>query len=136
MEGIKKLEISIDEKLYYGLQLLSRVQHRSIDEVIRWSVFKTLYDPSYGLIDKNSKLILERLWHKDSVTRFYWLSVYKPELLDYDQQILDQIIKSTGLYDDLIDEYESSFEEFHAARLKKLKENYDEFLKLKKKEEQ
>ena len=118
------------------MQLLSRVQHRSINEVISWSVFKTLYDPNYGLIDQNSKLILDRLWHPDSVTRFYWLSVYKPSLLDYDQQILDQIIKSTGLYDDLPDENECSFEEFHAARLKRLKENYNEFLKLKKKEEQ
>ncbi len=106
---VESITVRINPKMKYGLELLSRKQHRTISAVVEWAIDNALRDPKSGFINesayydrvsgKESNFLLDVLWHVNEVERFIQL-VFREELglLTYEEEILWETIKDNAIY--------------------------------------
>ena len=103
-----RLALRADPKMRYGLELLARIQRRSLSSVIEWAILKAFSDPSDGLemeesghnrlTGKHSSNRLELLWDTDEIVRFLNLCFFENSLLSFDEEIVWDLIKNNGYY--------------------------------------
>ncbi len=107
------ITVRVSPKLKYGLELLSRKQHRSVSSVVTWAIeqmmtnhdsglFKTAIGPKSGKrkgTDEHTKeYMLEILWNVHPADRLVKLATYWPELMTYKGELLVEAIKKEGLW--------------------------------------
>ena len=93
----ESITIRVNPKIKYGVELLSRKQHRSLTSVVEWAIDKALkdsqdgfffpdelYDPVTG---RRSSDALELLWDPDEISRFIKLAYGWKSLMTYDKVI-------------------------------------------------
>jgi len=98
------ITIRLSPKLKYGLELLSRKQHRNISSLVTWAIEQAINDPAYGLYKNMSKglkvaepkQMLDVLWDVDPADRLVKLAIHWPELMTYEEEKLVKIIKKGG----------------------------------------
>lgn len=99
------VNIRVNPKTRFGLELLSRKQHRTLTSVIEWAVELALTDPNNGLWHNKSRgtfvvepdFILEKVWDPSESDRFIKLAVHYPYLLSYEEEVLWKNIKEESL---------------------------------------
>jgi hypothetical protein len=85
------ITVRLDPKLKYGLEILARKQYRNLSSLVEWALNKALSDYNEGLPD------LVSIWDVYEADRLVKLALYKPELLNFDEQKLWKLIKENGL---------------------------------------
>ncbi len=90
-EKTTSLTVRLDPKLKYGLEILSRKQHRNLSSTVEWALNMVLGNASDGLP------YLEEIWDVDEADRLVKLALYSPELLTYGEQKIWKLIKESGL---------------------------------------
>jgi len=98
MGGAKSnvITVRLSPKLKYGLELLSRKQHRPLSSVVTWAVEQLLNDRDVGLYNPRWDTTLEDLWDVDSADRLVRLANLWPQLLTYEQEIIVKAVKENG----------------------------------------
>jgi hypothetical protein len=89
------ISLRVTPKLRYGLELLSKKQHRSVSSVVTWAIEKAINDTDEGL-RKGSGVTLNDLWDVDSADRLVKLVHHSPELLTYEQEKIVKAAKENG----------------------------------------
>lgn len=89
-EKTASMTVRLDPKLKYGLEILARKQYRNLSSLVEWSLNKALSDPEDGLPD------LDKIWDVYEADRLVKLALYKPELLNFDEQKIWKLIKENG----------------------------------------
>lgn len=87
------LNIRVHPKIKYGLDLLSRKQHRTMTSVVEWAINRMLKDNIEGLSGK-----LDELWDTSEPDRYIKLALYYPELMTYEEELLWKNITNQEFY--------------------------------------
>ena len=87
------ITVRLSPKLKYGLELLSRKQHRPLSSVVTWAVEQLLNDSDVGLCHPRHGETLEGLWHVHPADRLVKLAIRWPELMTYEEELLVEQIK-------------------------------------------
>jgi len=98
------ITVRLNPKLKYGLEILSRKQHRNISSLVTWAIEQAINDPEDGLYKKmdkglkgeDPKQMLEVLWDVDPADRLVKLATHWPELMTYKQEKLIKAFKEGG----------------------------------------
>jgi len=77
---------SVSPKMRYGLELLSRKQHRNISEIVLCAIKSLMVDPIEGLVDEQGVSILDNVWELDELDRLVKLADFYPHLLSYEEE--------------------------------------------------
>lgn len=102
---VETLTIRVSPKMKFGLELLSRKQHRTLTSVAEWALDKALNDKSEGLWrivksdygEDSYYSILEEVWDPHEPDRMVKLAVCYPHLLTYEEELLWKLIKESPL---------------------------------------
>lgn len=93
----ESITVRINPKLKYGLELLSRKQHRTISSVVEWAIERAIQDSQEGLWSRNvEENILDHVWDIDESDRLANLAISSPTLLSYEEEVLWKLIKENG----------------------------------------
>lgn len=89
----ESITIRVSPKIKWGVELLSRKQHRSVTSVVEWALDKALKLEDEGLCsyDQNGQLvenILEEVWDPDIVYRLINLACGYQYLMTYEEEML------------------------------------------------
>ena len=91
------LSVRIDPRTRYGLELLSRIQRRSVTGVVEWSIHESL---SKELINCEHNVSvddgLNRLWYVNEIERLIALAIYYPQLLNFEEFRKWKVIEYTS----------------------------------------
>ena len=94
------ITVRLSPKLKYGLELLSRKQHRSLSSIVTWAIEQMINEREDGLYIADGlhtgRYMLGLLWDVDSADRLVKISKYWPELMTYEEEMLVKIIKKEG----------------------------------------
>jgi hypothetical protein len=99
------ITVRVTPKLKYGLELLSRKQHRPLSSVVTWAIEQMMTNSDAGLFKsmKSSKdkmlseqYMLETLWDVHPANRLIKLAIHWPELLTYEEELIVQRLKDNG----------------------------------------
>jgi RNAse (barnase) inhibitor barstar len=98
------ITVRLNPKLKYGLELLSRKQHRNISSLVTWAIEQAINDPQDGLHKKMSKglkiaepkQMLDVLWDVDPADQLVKIATHWPELMTYDEEKLIKAFKEVG----------------------------------------
>ena len=100
------ITVRLNPKLKYGLELLSRKQHRNISSLVTWAIEQAINDPEDGLYKKmdkglkveDPKQMLDVIWNFDPADRLVKLATHWPELMTYEQEKLIKAFKEVGVW--------------------------------------
>lgn len=76
-----------DQRLHFGLELLARKQHRSLNSVVEWAIARLIDDPNEGLAQASpdgrgrATKILDEVWDQEEPDRIVNLALRYPPLL-------------------------------------------------------
>lgn len=98
------LTLRLSPKLKYGLELLSRKQHRNISSTVTWAIEQAINNSEDGLRKNMSKglkvaepkQMLDVLWDINEADRLVKLAIHWPELMDFFDEIMVRGIKDKG----------------------------------------
>lgn len=98
------ITVRLNPKLKYGLELLSRKQHRNISSLVTWAVEQAINDPEDGLYKNMSKglkiaepiQMLDVLWDNDPADRLVKIAIHWPELMTYEDELVAREAKDGG----------------------------------------
>jgi len=106
------ITVRLSPKLKYGLELLSRTQHRTQSAVVTWAIEQMMTSHEAGLFKNvgksltksldqrltvaEPKQMLDVLWDVDPADRLVKLAIHWPELMTYEEEKLVKIIKKGG----------------------------------------
>ena len=103
------ITVRLSPKLKYGLELLSRKQHRTISSIVTWAVEQMITNHECGLFKepKNprpgkgmyipiEKYMLDVLWDVDPADRLVKLAKHWPELMTFEEELIVKTIKKEG----------------------------------------
>jgi hypothetical protein len=109
----ENINIRIDPKLKYGLELLARRQHRTLTSVVEWAIGKALRDEKEGLSYRQwaiceagypdldqpyTVFLLDKIWSPDPLIRFLNLVYHDEALLSYEEGVIWDIISNNFHY--------------------------------------
>jgi len=90
------ISLRLSPKLRYGLELLSRKQHRTVSSVVTWAI-QELLNSDDGLRKDNQRVnMLEVLWDVDYADRLVKIATHWPKLMTYEEERLVKTIKKWG----------------------------------------
>jgi hypothetical protein len=94
--------IRLEPRTKYLLEVIARKQHRTLSEVIHWSLTRSLGDehegvPSLGA-GRNLRQAMDALWSPHEPDRLVRLGQSCPELLDYNEDLVWTYIKGVRRY--------------------------------------
>ena len=100
------ITVRLSPKLKYGLELLSRKQHRPLSSVVTWAIEQMMTSHEAGLFKTTKSLksrkgsdapteeyMLEVLWNAHQADRLVKLATYWPELMTYEEDLMVDDIK-------------------------------------------
>lgn len=98
------ITLRLNPKLKYGVELLSRKQHRTISSLVTWAIEQAINNSEDGLrknLSKGLKVaepkqMLDILWDFDPADRLVKLANHWPELMDFFDEMLVKAIKNNG----------------------------------------
>ncbi|CAH0138213.1 hypothetical protein [Stenotrophomonas lactitubi] len=97
------LSIRIDPRLRYGLELLSRVQRRSVTGVVEWAIENALRTERVDPLEEYSSTFAQAVtatWSPNEPERLEKLASKFPELMTYEESRLWRVlIETTELLD-------------------------------------
>ncbi|WP_213876131.1 hypothetical protein [Pseudomonas sp. dw_358] len=89
--------IRIDPKIKFALDIMGRLQKRSLTAVIEWAISNALAQQAIGQPPNDLKVseAIDSIWSTDECTRFVNLCFVLPSMLTYDERrIWDTILLS------------------------------------------
>lgn len=92
------LSVRIDAKTRYGLELLSRIQRRSVTGVVEWAIGEALHNSE--MFDSKGRTLtveaaLSALWSVNELERLLSLWDSYPHLLTFDEERLIAVLVGT-----------------------------------------
>ena len=87
--------IRIDPKIKFALDLMGRMQKRSLTAVIEWAISNAIAQQTFRAPDETFADAIEKVWSTDEPTRFVKQAIYMPETLTYDELRLWETIKNS-----------------------------------------
>lgn len=89
--------IRIDPKIKFALDIMGRLQKRSLTAVIEWSISQAIanqrVDSSVGL-----STALDAIWSTDASIRLVNMAIHLPEALTYDELRIWETIKVSAMF--------------------------------------
>ncbi|GGK24542.1 hypothetical protein SAMN04490189_3979 [Pseudomonas koreensis] len=90
--------IRIDPKIKFALDIMGRVQKRSLTAVIEWAIAQAM-SQAHGDFDGNSlSSVIDKVWSTDESVRLVNLALYMPEALTYDELRIWETIKASAYF--------------------------------------
>lgn len=87
--------IRIDPKIKFALDLMGRMQKRSLTAVIEWAISNAIAQQRFRSPDETFDEIIGKVWSTDESTRFVKQAIYMPESLTYDELRIWETIKAS-----------------------------------------
>jgi predicted transcriptional regulator len=87
--------IRIDPKIKFALDLMGRMQKRSLTAVIEWAISNAIAQQQFRSPDETFADAIEKVWSTDESTRFVQQALYMPETLTYDELRIWETIKES-----------------------------------------
>jgi len=84
--------LRLDPKTKFGLELLSRKQYRTLSSVVEWAINDALRNEEEGIGD------LDAIWDIDDADRLIKLALYKPNLLNYEEQVIWKTVRENAYF--------------------------------------
>lgn len=100
-QKVETLTIRMSPKIKYGLELLSRKQHRNLTSVAEWALDRVLNDRNEGLWMSEGEEafhLLDKVWDPLEPDRFVKLALNYPSLLTYEEELLWKIVCENGFF--------------------------------------
>jgi hypothetical protein len=93
------ITVRLSPRIKYGLELLSRMQHRTLSDVVNWAIESIMRDRQRGLFDKETGVnMLEQAWEPHLADRIIKLAVLYPNLLNYEEELLWKLIQEHEVF--------------------------------------
>lgn len=90
--------IRIDPKIKFALDIMGRLQKRSLTAVIEWAISNAISQQNAGAFDQSLSEVVDSIWSTDEATRFIKLCYELPEALTYDELRTWETIKATPYF--------------------------------------
>lgn len=90
--------IRIDPKIKFALDLMGRLQKRSLTAVIEWAISNAISQQTAGPFDRSLSDVVDVIWSTDECTRFINLCYQLPEALTYDELRTWETIKASPYF--------------------------------------
>lgn len=88
--------IRIDPKIKFALDMMGRMQKRSLTAVIEWAISNAIAQQLYKGPDETFADVIDKVWSTDESTRFVKMAFFMPDSLTYDELRLWETIKASG----------------------------------------
>lgn len=88
--------IRIDPKIKFALDMMGRMQKRSLTAVIEWAISNAIAQQTYRGPDETFADVIDKVWSTDESTRFVKMAFYMPDSLTYDELRTWETIKASG----------------------------------------
>ncbi|OYQ04463.1 hypothetical protein [Pseudomonas mandelii] len=93
--------IRIDPKIKFALDIMGRLQKRSLTAVVEWAISNAIAQQSLGVDGSTLASVIDKVWSTDESTRLVSLALNLPEALTYDELRIWETIKvSSGFWKD------------------------------------
>lgn len=90
--------IRIDPKIKFALDIMGRLQKRSLTAVIEWAISNAITQQNAGVFNTSLSEVVDSIWSTDEATRFIKLCYELPEALTYDELRTWETIKATPYF--------------------------------------
>ena len=90
--------IRIDPKIKFALDLMGRLQKRSLTAVIEWAISNAISQQVGGPDGSAVSEIVDNVWSTDDAVRFVNLCYHLPEALTYDELRTWETIKASKIF--------------------------------------
>lgn len=90
--------IRIDPKIKFALDLMGRMQKRSLTAVIEWAISQAIAQQSVDFNGTSLSTVLDKVWSTDESTRLVMLAIHLPEALTYDELRIWETIKVSSYF--------------------------------------
>ncbi len=119
--------IRIDPKIKFALDMLGRLQKRSLTAVIEWAIQATIAQQGWRKPHETFEFVIDEVWSTDEPTRFVRQAIHMPETLTYDELRLWETIKSSLDFWSAVPGYGEVFESW--VKYEVLREHWEPLLK-------
>ncbi len=90
--------IRIDPKIKFALDIMGRLQKRSLTAVIEWSITQAIAQQSIDFDGTSLGSALDKIWSTDESVRLVNMAFYMPEALTYDELRVWETIKASKCF--------------------------------------
>ncbi|MFJ2493733.1 hypothetical protein ACIOV9_19610 [Pseudomonas iridis] len=87
--------IRIDPKIKFALDIMGRLQKRSLTAVIEWAIAQAIAQQAVDFDGNSLSTVLDKVWSTDESSRLVQLAIHMPEALTYDELRIWETIKAT-----------------------------------------
>ncbi|RON53123.1 hypothetical protein [Pseudomonas frederiksbergensis] len=88
--------IRIDPKIKFALDIMGRLQKRSLTAVIEWAISNAIAQQTLDVDGRTLATVLDKVWSTDESGRLVLLALNLPEALTYDELRIWETIKATS----------------------------------------
>lgn len=90
--------IRIDPKIKFALDIMGRLQKRSLTAVIEWSIVQAIANQMTDFDGGSLSGSLDKIWSTDEAVRTVNLAIHMPEALTYDELRIWETIRSSEYF--------------------------------------
>lgn len=90
--------IRIDPKIKFALDIMGRLQKRSLTAVIEWAISNAIAQQSLDFDGNTLSSVLDKVWSTDESARLVMLAHHLPEALTYDELRIWETIKASDYF--------------------------------------
>ncbi len=90
--------IRIDPKIKFALDIMGRLQKRSLTAVIEWSISQAIAQQAVDYDGTSLALALDKIWSTDESVRLVNMALHMPEALTYDELRIWETIKASSCF--------------------------------------
>lgn len=90
--------IRIDPKIKFALDIMGRMQKRSLTAVVEWAISQAITQQAIDHNGTSLSTVLDKIWSTDESVRLLKLAFHMPEALTYDELRIWETIKATGYF--------------------------------------
>jgi hypothetical protein len=90
--------IRIDPKIKFALDIMGRLQKRSLTAVIEWSISQAIEQQPADQVGTSLSTMLDKIWSTDESIRLVMLAMYLPQALTYDEFRVWETIKVSSCF--------------------------------------
>lgn len=90
--------IRIDPKMKFALDIMGRLQNRSLTAVIEWSISQAIEHQQADQLGTSLSSMLDKIWSTDESIRLVMLALHLPQALTYDELRVWETIKVSSCF--------------------------------------
>lgn len=90
--------IRIDPKIKFALDIMGRLQKRSLTAVIEWAISQSIANQTLDHEGTTLSSMLDKVWSTDESYRLINLAIHMPEALTYDELRIWETIKESRYF--------------------------------------